>query len=69
MFWVVRQSARQREAIWDEHEAIAKAIAAGDVKQAVALTEGHAKVARENLIARLGEVMNTPAEPLKTRRS
>jgi DNA-binding GntR family transcriptional regulator len=67
----VLQSARQREAIWDEHEAIAKAIAAGDVEQAMALTDGHAEIARKNLIARLGEVMNAPAEtpPLKSRRS
>jgi DNA-binding GntR family transcriptional regulator len=55
----VLQSSGQREAIWDEHEAIAKAIASGDVKLAEELSEKHAYVARENLISRLGEVLET----------
>lgn len=53
----VLQSAAQRESIWDEHEAIAKAIAIGNGQLAVDLTEKHADKARENLISRLGEVL------------
>ncbi len=54
----VLQSSRQREALWDEHESIAEAIAAGDVKRAVRLIEHHAERASENLLARLGIVLN-----------
>jgi len=54
----VLQSAGQREAIWDEHEAMAKAIAAGDVARAVEMSEHHATEARVNLVARLAEVLN-----------
>ena len=53
----VLQSAGQREAIWDEHETIANAIRTGDVKLAVKLSDGHAVLARENLVARLNEVL------------
>ncbi|MEZ0307920.1 MAG: GntR family transcriptional regulator, partial [Ramlibacter sp.] len=37
----VLQQSRQREAVWDEHEAIAKAIAAGDADRAARLIELH----------------------------
>jgi len=63
----VLQSAGQREAIWDEHETIAKAIKAGDVKLAVKLTDGHAVLARENLVARLNEVLGSDAPTDKQR--
>jgi DNA-binding GntR family transcriptional regulator len=53
----VLQSSRLRDSIWDEHQAIADAIAAGDSKRAGEMTELHASRARENLIARLGEVL------------
>lgn len=53
----VLRSARQRDAIWDEHEAIRKAIAAGDIQLAGQLTEKHAFIARENLISHLGNVL------------
>jgi DNA-binding GntR family transcriptional regulator len=53
----VLQSAGQRESIWDEHEAIAKTIAAGDVKRAGELSDKHAYIARENLVSHLGEVL------------
>ncbi|MBC7452203.1 MAG: GntR family transcriptional regulator [Massilia sp.] len=53
----VLQSSKQRESIWDEHEAIAKAIASGDARLAADLTEKHASIARESLIAHLGEVL------------
>lgn len=54
----VLQSAGQREAIWDEHEAMAQAIAAGDVARAVEMSEHHALEARVNLVARLAEVLS-----------
>src|SRR5690606_36172872 len=52
------QSAGQRESIWDEHEAIAAAIAAGEVELAGQLSVQHAEFARRNLLARLGEVLD-----------
>jgi DNA-binding GntR family transcriptional regulator len=53
----VLQSAAQRESIWDEHQAIAKAIASGEVQLAAELSEKHAHIARENLISHLGDVL------------
>lgn len=55
------QSAGQRESIWDEHEAIAQAIAAGDVDLAGKLSERHVEFARQNLLERLGDVLKAPA--------
>ena len=54
------QAAGQRESIWDEHEGIARAIAAGEVELAGQLSEQHAEFARRNLLERLGEVLNAP---------
>ncbi len=54
----VLQSAMQRESIWDEHEAMAKAIAAGDVARAAEMSDHHATEARQNLVARLNEVLS-----------
>jgi DNA-binding GntR family transcriptional regulator len=56
----VLQHARQREAIWDEHEAIAEAIADGDAERATRLIDDHGRQASENLLARLPDVL-TPA--------
>ncbi len=53
----VLQAAPQREAIWDEHQAIAEAIAAGDIEQSVALIERHGRQARENLLGLLSHVL------------
>ncbi|MFM0221886.1 GntR family transcriptional regulator [Paraburkholderia dipogonis] len=53
----VLQSSKLRAAIWDEHAAIAQAIAAGDAAQAVELTEQHTSRARANLIERLEHVL------------
>ena len=53
----VLQSSPQRESIWDEHAAIATAIAAGDAKRATALVEDHGRQASENLLARLSDVL------------
>lgn len=55
----VLQQSRQREALWDEHEAIAKAIAAGDGQRAARLIEEHGQHAGENLAARLDQVLKT----------
>ena len=54
----VLQSAGQREAIWDEHQEMAQAIAAGNVARAVEMSEQHANEARHNLVSRLNEVLN-----------
>jgi DNA-binding FadR family transcriptional regulator len=56
----VLQHARQREAIWDEHEAIAEAIGAGAAERATRLIDDHGRQASENLLARLSHVL-TPA--------
>jgi DNA-binding GntR family transcriptional regulator len=56
----VLQQARQREAVWDEHEAIARAIAKGDAETAARLIEEHSVHASENLADRLDEVLNPP---------
>ena len=45
----VLQSSPQREAIWDEHEAIAAAIAAGNAKRAATLIDQHALRASEKI--------------------
>jgi DNA-binding GntR family transcriptional regulator len=53
----VLQQARQREAVWDEHEAIARAIAAGDGARAARLIEQHSDHASRNLAQQLGHVL------------
>jgi len=53
----VLQSSAQRQSIWDEHEAIAKAIAAGDAVRAGELTDIHTSIARKNLAARLNDYL------------
>lgn len=53
----VLQSSAQRQSIWDEHEAIASAIAEGDSKRAVELTDLHTQRARISLVKRLDEVL------------
>ena len=51
----VLQSSQQRQTVWDEHEAIAEAIAAGDADEAVRLVQEHAHEASVQLTARLSE--------------
>ncbi len=53
----VLQQARQREAVWDEHQAIADAMAAGDGDTAARLIEQHSREASDNLAARLEHVL------------
>ena len=55
----VLQSSRQRDAVWNEHEAIAKAIAAGDGERAASLIDHHGRQASENLAGRLSQVLKT----------
>jgi DNA-binding GntR family transcriptional regulator len=57
----VLQQSRQREALWDEHEAIARAIAEGDAERAARLIDHHGRQASANLQARLADVLTTPA--------
>jgi DNA-binding GntR family transcriptional regulator len=56
----VLQQMGQREAIWDEHEAIAQAIAAGDGERAARLVEEHSLHASQTLGERLDRVLNPP---------
>ena len=51
----VLQSSLQRQTVWDEHEAMANAIAAGDAELAVSLAQEHAHEASVQLTARLSE--------------
>jgi DNA-binding GntR family transcriptional regulator len=51
----VLQSSHQRQTVWDEHQAIAQAIAAGDADQAVRLVQEHANEASVQLTVRLSE--------------
>ena len=59
----VLQQSRQREAVWDEHEAIASAIAAGDGDRAARLMESHGEHAAENLARELHGVLAAAAPP------
>jgi DNA-binding GntR family transcriptional regulator len=58
----VLQHARQREAIWDEHEAIARAIARGDAERATRLIDHHGRRASENLLERLPDILDRQAQ-------
>lgn len=55
---VVLQVSAQRRHIWDEHEAIARAIKAGDARLAAKLSEQHAVHARAGTLERLGRVID-----------
>ena len=54
----VHRRASQRSTIWDEHQAIAKAISLGDAVQAVYLTEQHIAHAKTNLVNQLTEKLS-----------
>lgn len=62
----VLQQSGQREPVWDEHEAIAEAIAAGDADSAARLMQDHAQQAAQNLARRLPDLL-TPSPSLQTR--
>ena len=59
----VLQEMRQREAVWDEHQAIADAIAAGDAERAGRLIEDHSLQASSSLAGRLDQVLRSTAIP------
>jgi DNA-binding GntR family transcriptional regulator len=58
----VLREVRQREAVWDEHEAIAKAIAQGDGDKAARLIGQHSQRASDNLALRLDQVLKTQGD-------
>lgn len=49
----VLQSSATRDGVWDEHEAIGRAIARGNAQQAEQLMSGHGEAARANLLRQL----------------
>lgn len=53
----VHRASSQRSTIWDEHQAIADAIAQGDPERAVLLSDMHIRRARTNVVQRLGELL------------
>ncbi|KNZ33839.1 MAG: GntR family transcriptional regulator [Methylibium sp. NZG] len=57
----VLQSTGLRDAVWDEHEQIAAAIAAGNEKLAVELIDQHSQQAGQTLAARLSTVLKRTA--------
>ncbi len=58
----VLQTTPQRETLWDEHQAIADAIAAGDADEAAALIDDHSRHASRTLTARLEDVLHPHAQ-------
>lgn len=58
----VLQVSTMRESIWDEHEAIAKAIAAGDEDRAESLIRQHGEDAGYNLARLLTSALQQPAQ-------
>ncbi|HSV79738.1 MAG TPA: GntR family transcriptional regulator [Ramlibacter sp.] len=57
----VLQELGQRQSVWDEHQAIADAIAAGDGERAARLIEEHSRRSSDSLAGRLRRVLN-PAQ-------
>jgi DNA-binding FadR family transcriptional regulator len=55
-----------RESIWDEHEAIAQAIQAGDAKRAESLSRQHGEDASHNLARLLASAQPQQATALAT---
>lgn len=53
----VLQSSSQRSTVWDEHTAIAEAIAAGDADRAAHLIDDHSQHASTDLASRLSQVL------------
>ncbi len=58
----VLQSPRQRETVWDEHQAIADTIHAGDAERAAALIDQHSRQASIKLAQRLIQVLQPITE-------
>ncbi|WP_414443295.1 GntR family transcriptional regulator [Burkholderia sp. 22PA0099] len=53
----VHRVAGQRKSVWDEHAAIAEAIAQGDEELAAKLSSQHTEYARENLVHNMAEAV------------
>lgn len=53
----VHRTARHRSTIWDEHQAIADAIAQGDGGRAALLSDLHIDRAKTNVVAQLGQLL------------
>jgi DNA-binding GntR family transcriptional regulator len=62
----VLQVSTMRESIWDEHEAIAQAIQAGDAKRAESLSRQHGEDASHNLARLLASAQPQQATALAT---
>ena len=62
----VLQVANMRESIWDEHAAIAKAIATGDADRAESLSRQHGEDASRNLARLLASAQPTPTSVTQT---
>jgi DNA-binding GntR family transcriptional regulator len=58
----VLQSNATRDSVWIEHEAIAKAISAGDAQKAETLMRGHGDRASKNLILQINSLLTTQAD-------
>jgi DNA-binding GntR family transcriptional regulator len=57
----VLQVSSMRASIWDEHEAIAQAIARGDAQQARQLSASHSQEAGGNLARQLSRALGSTA--------
>lgn len=60
----VHQVVGQRNTVWDEHAAIAEAIAQGDEELAAKLSVQHTEFARENLVHHMGEALAAADAPV-----
>jgi DNA-binding GntR family transcriptional regulator len=58
----VLQSTPQRETLWDEHQAIADAIATGEADEAAGLIDDHSRNASRTLTARLEDFLHPQAQ-------
>jgi len=63
----VLQTSGVRQAVWDEHEAIAQAVGAGQADEAERLMSGHAQRAGDDIVQGLGAASDpAPSHPLPT---
>lgn len=62
----VHQVAGQRKSVWDEHAAIAEAIAQGDEELAAKLSLKHTEFARENLVRHMSETIMEADTPTRS---
>ncbi|WP_322013254.1 GntR family transcriptional regulator [Paraburkholderia sp. J12] len=64
----VHQVVGQRKSVWDEHAAIADAIAQGDEELAAKLSLKHTEFARENLVRHMSEAIVEADTPTRSAR-